>query len=39
MLNCDSEANLIKEHFVKKLNLKVCALKDTDLIIFDNKAF
>ena len=39
MLNCDSEANLIKKHFVRKLNLKACTLKDIDLIIFDNKSF
>ena len=39
MLNCDSEVNLIKKHFVKKLNLKVCTLKNIDLIIFDNKSF
>ena len=39
MFNCDSEVNLIKKYFVKKLNLKTCALKDIDLIIFDNKLF
>ena len=38
MLNCDSEINLIKKHTVRKLNLKACALNDTDLIIFDNKS-
>ena len=38
MLNCDSEANLIKKHFVRKLNLKACALKDIDLITFNNKS-
>ena len=39
MLDCDSEANLIKKHFVRKLNLKTCALKSIDLIILDNKSF
>ena len=39
MLNCDSEVNLIKKHFVKKLDLKACALKGIDLIILDNKLF
>ena len=39
MLNCGSEINLIKKYFVKKLNLKACALKDIDLIILDNKSF
>ena len=39
MLNCDSEVNLIKKYFVRKLNLKVYALKDIDLIILDNKSF
>ena len=39
ILNCDNEVNLIKKHFVRKLNLKVCALKNIDLIIFDNKSF
>ena len=39
ILNCDSEVNLIKKHFVKKLNLKTYALKDINLIIFDNKSF
>ena len=39
MLNCDSEVNLIKKHFVRKLNLEICALKDINLIIFDNKSF
>ena len=38
MLNYNSEVNLIKKYFVRKLNLKACALKDTDLIIFDNKS-
>ena len=39
MLNCDNEINLIKKYFVRKLNLKTYTLKDTDLIIFDNKSF
>ena len=39
MLNYDNEVNLIKRHFVRKLNLKACALKDIDLIIFNNKWF
>ena len=39
ILNCDNEINLIKKHFVKKLNLKVYVLKNIDLIIFNNKSF
>ena len=39
MLNCNREVNLIKKHFVKKLNLEACALNGIDLIIFDNKSF
>ena len=39
MLNCDNKVNLIKRHFVRKLNLKACTLKNTDLIILDNKSF
>ena len=38
MLDCDSKANLIKKHFVRKLDLETCALKDTDLIIFNNES-
>ena len=38
MLNCDSEVNLIKKYFVRKLNLKACALNGIDLITFDNKS-
>ena len=38
ILNCNSEINLIKKHFVKKSNLKACALKDINLIILDNKS-
>ena len=39
ILNCDSEINLIKKYFVRKLNLKIYALKNIDLIIFNNKSF
>ena len=39
ILNYDSETNLIKKHFVRKLNLKACALKNINLIIFNNKSF
>ena len=39
MLDCDNEINLIKKHFVKKLNLEACVLKSIDLITFDNKSF
>ena len=39
MLNYNNEVNLIKKHFIKKLNLKAYALKNIDLIIFDNKSF
>ena len=39
MLNCDNEINLIKKHFVRKLNLKACALNGIDLITLDNKSF
>ena len=37
MLNCNSEINLIEKHFVRKLNLKTCALNNINLIIFNNK--
>ena len=39
MLDCDNEINLIKRYFVRKLNLKACALKSINLIILDNKLF
>ena len=38
MFNYDNEVNLIKKHFVKKLNLKAYTLKDIDLIILDKKS-
>ena len=39
MLDCNNKINLIKKHFVRKLNLEVYALKGIDLIIFNNKSF
>ena len=39
MLNYNNEANLIKRHFVRKLNLETYTLKNIILITFNNKSF
>ena len=38
MLNCGNETNLIKKHFVRKLNLEIYALENINLIILNNKS-